>query len=353
MMQNKCKYTIITATMLLVIATTGCSSKSDTPSTPPADSQVSASSTEETNNASGDNTEKDWPPEAVEAIGAILTISENITPTEPPDVERNVAYNGTEAVDGKDCYSFTVYADLPDRYENLGIYLKQIDDEVYYFYNIAADEYVRIVIGDTGIFLDGDARAEIIVPEIEMTHQIYDNDFIIEIAQIINTADSSAIDVINKEIMDFSADALKAYDEYDGVYWYELKTYPFTDRDYVQIVMTGIEYPTYGTDGQVRSFNYCPITDEVYTLEDAVIAHGLSEEKLSGALLQSGLLEDHQSVGALKICGFRMLENGQADFYITALINSTESEGWDSIFTYHMEDETFERYDKESLIENF
>jgi hypothetical protein len=96
------------------------------------------------------------PPEAENAFAAILLISQSIAPTDSEDITRQVAYNGIEKIDGSDCYSFTVYSDLSDRYETLGTYFKKLGEEVYYYYDAVNDTNKRVIIGDNTIFLEDD-----------------------------------------------------------------------------------------------------------------------------------------------------------------------------------------------------
>ena len=38
--------------------------------------------------------------------------------------------------------------------------------------------------------------------------------------------------------------------------WIEIKSYPFTYGDYLQIVTTSVVYPIYGTHGEMTSYNF-------------------------------------------------------------------------------------------------
>ena len=80
---------------------------------------------------------------------------------------------------------------------------------------------------------------------------------------------------IQQEYNDFMNDRANNPDWYD---WIEIKSYPFTSDDYVQIVMTSVIYPTYGTDGDISSYNFSKKENRWITLDDAMDDYGLTNE---------------------------------------------------------------------------
>lgn len=62
----------------------------------------------------------------------------------PAGVRTPVSYDGEGEVDGRRCYLFTVYADLPDRYERLGSYAAGKDGNAYYRLDVLTGEYRRL-----------------------------------------------------------------------------------------------------------------------------------------------------------------------------------------------------------------
>jgi len=60
--------------------------------------------------------------------------------------------------------------------------------------------------------------------------------------------------------------------------WIEIKSYPFTSEDYLQIVSTYVIYPTYGTDGDMVSYNFDKKANKYIMLDEAMSDLGLTEE---------------------------------------------------------------------------
>ncbi|MCL1793248.1 MAG: hypothetical protein FWG34_05210 [Oscillospiraceae bacterium] len=63
--------------------------------------------------------------------------------------------------------------------------------------------------------------------------------------------------------------------------WIEIKSYPFTSDDYLQIVMTYAAYPIYGTDGEMTSYNFSKKENRYVTLEEAMGEFGLDEKTIA------------------------------------------------------------------------
>ena len=75
---------------------------------------------------------------------------------------------------------------------------------------------------------------------------------------------------------DFKNEMAKAGDDwYD---WIEIKSYPFTSDDYLQIVMTSVTYPTYGTDGDMTSYNFSKKQNRYILLEEVMDDWGFTKE---------------------------------------------------------------------------
>lgn len=62
----------------------------------------------------------------------------------PENIRLLVRYTGEETVQGKPCYGLTVYADSPERYENVGMYAVSRDGNTLYRYDVAEDSYIRL-----------------------------------------------------------------------------------------------------------------------------------------------------------------------------------------------------------------
>ncbi|MDD4700919.1 MAG: hypothetical protein PHI96_01740 [Desulfovibrio sp.] len=86
--------------------------------------------------------EADMPPEATAQLERVLhdVRQKGIAQS----VRLVVRYSGEATVQGRPCYSMTVYADGPERYENVGTYAVSRDGKTLYKYDVVEDSYTRI-----------------------------------------------------------------------------------------------------------------------------------------------------------------------------------------------------------------
>ncbi|MDR1539141.1 MAG: hypothetical protein LBU32_14320 [Clostridiales bacterium] len=107
-------------------------------------------------------------------------------------------------------------------------------------------------------------------PQITMLVQHYSGANIIEVPQFTSTYYSSALDSLNQKIQDFAGNYRNYMGSANNSSWIEIKAYPLQSNWYTQIVMTRVEYPNYGTYGDVMSFVYDWQRDREYALGDVV-----------------------------------------------------------------------------------
>ncbi|MDR1914911.1 MAG: hypothetical protein LBQ68_10595 [Clostridiales bacterium] len=62
--------------------------------------------------------------------------------------------------------------------------------------------------------------------------------------------------------------------------WVEIRSYPFTSDDYLQVVVTTNFFPSYGTDGDLFSINYDRKNNHQLTITEAFNATGITFENL-------------------------------------------------------------------------
>ena len=123
-----------------------------------------------------------------------------------------------------------------------------------------------------------------------------------------------------------------------GEYWIEMKSYPFTTGEWLQIVTTYIIYPTYGTDGTIVSYNFNKKQNRYVTVEDA-----MSEAGLTNAIITDKVKElympDYPSkyISDVKTKGFRILEdeNGQFTMFLLEVTEDNPDAGeWTNFYAY-------------------
>jgi len=154
----------------------------------------------------------------------------------------------------------------------------------------------------------------------------------IELMQFHSEKENFAIDSMNQEINTLYQEYLYNYC-YSDEEWCDFLAWPtFTDR-YLNAVVTYISYPTYGTSGNVASWVYDKVTGDQYTLEQALIDAGMTEQKLLHDFNVSVKEENNKAV-SINSLAFRMLDNGKPQFIAGVEIEYFPSETWVSFMTW-------------------
>lgn len=171
-------------------------------------------------------------------------------------------------------------------------------------------------------------------PTIEMLVQNYEYGNIKEIPQIVTGAPSETVDAINADILNFAGEYEPYITDNDG-HILELKSYLFIDEQYVQIVMTRIPYPNYGTDGEVISFVYNWQADQWLSLDDSwafsdVSANELEEAFIDGGYAGTGMF----AAGPMEIAGFILVPDGVRYFVRISLNAGQDGDDWISMYSY-------------------
>lgn len=162
-------------------------------------------------------------------------------------------------------------------------------------------------------------------PEINWEVQEAKGDSIIEIPKfVLQGEENPALEDLNTQI---DQNHTKLYDEWkknpDSVQELEIKGHTFTDENYVQIVMTQLEFPTYGTQGDIFSYNYDVKNRKVVTLEEALAKFNRSSEDLLSSMEFS--LPNNTTVSRSELQGFLLLTNGKLNCYAKVFFTNSEN----------------------------
>ncbi|MDR1541201.1 MAG: copper amine oxidase N-terminal domain-containing protein [Clostridiales bacterium] len=183
-------------------------------------------------------------------------------------------------------------------------------------------------------------RGDAIEPSIKFITQEYKGDNIAEIPYIEYPWErDDEIDAINRSL---NQGIQRVYEDFiansEDPYWMEIKSYPFTSADYLQVVVTSIEYPSYGTDGDLFSINYDKEEGRWLTVDDALKMESITSDALMhnvGRLFKPEA--PTQSIGEVKIAGF-LLRGAQSGYYVEFLleitVDNSAAEPWKSYFSY-------------------
>jgi hypothetical protein len=173
--------------------------------------------------------------------------------------------------------------------------------------------------------------------KIAVMTQEYEGDNIAEILKIEYEGENPEISAINSDI---SQEIYQRYSDFktggeQGDSWMETRAYPFTGDDYLQIVMTQVEYPIYGTDGEIWSYNFDRRENARVLLADVMNGLELTEDALTQRVKELYAPESpSQSVGAVSARGFLILPGGQTQLLLRVTVENSEAEPWDSFYGF-------------------
>ncbi len=161
--------------------------------------------------------------------------------------------------------------------------------------------------------------------------QEYDGDNIAEIPYFeYDGAQNPELDSINRS---FNQGLQMMYEDFmadrdEEVEWIEIRSYPFTSENCLQVVVTWCNYPTYGTDGHMESVNYDIKNNKWLTLADTLAGLGLSEPDKLLSEVSSHFKPDSpgQSVGAADATGFLIREDGTVDLLLEITVVPSDTD---------------------------
>lgn len=199
---------------------------------------------------------------------------------------------------------------------------------------------------DNGAVIDN--TASLITPLV----QEYEGDNIFEIMMISYDGSQPVLDEFghkNPEIESFnSAVKFGVYQQYldftdqnDGESWMEIRSYPFTDERYLQVVTTSAIYPSYGTDGELSSYNFDRQQNRFLSIYEALEQLGKSEdemvqtiaEKLDASLAHQGSVA---TAGEVVLSGFLYTSSpaGQLTQLLATVEVMTDGDAWKTFYAY-------------------
>jgi hypothetical protein len=123
-----------------------------------------------------------------------------------------------------------------------------------------------------------------------------------------------------------------------GYNWIEIKSYPFTSDDYIQVVITNVVYPNYGTDGDLFSINYDKNTNMFVTTMVAMDQLGMTEDQLLNKVGEIYEPENSDiAIQDVELTGFLYVE-GPSTPLIKLLLEITvinpDGDTWKSFYSY-------------------
>jgi hypothetical protein len=171
---------------------------------------------------------------------------------------------------------------------------------------------------------------------ISLTTQEYDGTNIVEIPYIVYAEDRNPeIDSLNRSVNQgvqmIYENFLENQSDGESI---EIRSYPFTTDKYLQVVVTYITYPIYGTDGEMFSINYDREADRAMSVLDL----GLSEDELLYEVGQAFVPEVEGSlIDEVRLVGFLMheTENGDVpELLLQIAVDTPGADVWEGFYSY-------------------
>lgn len=168
---------------------------------------------------------------------------------------------------------------------------------------------------------------------------------IVEIPFYNSVRERDSVDELNARI---SNELMSLENQIDSLNeWREIKSYPVSTENYIQVITTYNIYPTYGTHGDVVSYNYDVKNDKAMELSDALALCGVEGDELADAAMD--VFSEFDEYSKLRECwcqGFLIREDGTVDFYFKIFYDSTTgSEPFDVIGSYNYQSKASVIYD--------
>lgn len=135
---------------------------------------------------------------------------------------------------------------------------------------------------------------------------------------------------ISSEIMEF-ATAKESEEE-----WHEICAYPVTTTKYVQVVVTYSRWPDYGTDGNLKTYNYDVTNSCAMGMNEALTLSELKIDELYGEIKDAFVpANDGGEYIKAEYNGFLVRKDGSVDFYVTIYLDNNVAEPYDRLAAYN------------------
>jgi hypothetical protein len=116
----------------------------------------------------------------------------------------------------------------------------------------------------------------------------------------------------------------------------EIRSYPFTSDDYLQIVTSSCTYPTYGTDGELYSYNFNLKENRFMSIDDVLQDLQIDRDSIRNTV--RGLVnKDGDACDDVNVAGFLITQGPSGSLTQLLLEVDVQAPGadpWNSFFAY-------------------
>ncbi|MBP1558524.1 MAG: hypothetical protein J6B40_02995 [Oscillospiraceae bacterium] len=176
-------------------------------------------------------------------------------------------------------------------------------------------------------------------PNLTLQTACYWNDFVVEVPLVVGV-DTETARQMNEEFAALAQEfAAWNVTETERQGWTEWNSRLYPGDDYLQVVLTRTNFPTYGLDvGEVKTWSYDVANDRMVTLEEALKGVNLTRERIDQLLLQQAAgAEDGrlENITGSELVGFRILSEYATDFYWRITNEKEGADPWVYFYTLH------------------
>ncbi|MEG1411030.1 MAG: hypothetical protein RSD36_14435 [Terrisporobacter sp.] len=163
----------------------------------------------------------------------------------------------------------------------------------------------------------------------------------------------------NKEINKLNDSIAPLLNYYNGNYGFkqdedtcEVKSYPFTSDNYLQVITTATIYPNSNSQGEIFSYNYDIKNEKILTLQDAYKKDKKTETQVINEIKTSfNKRRSNKKIKLLKIeVNCFLIDEDNIKYFIKINISNPKSKDINIICTYNSHESSLEEYDGICLI---
>jgi len=178
-------------------------------------------------------------------------------------------------------------------------------------------------------------------PAITAVIQKYEGENVVEILALKGAENDFGVELFNNFVDFIVGDFYRKYEKNkDSDSWVDIRSYPFTSDDWLQIVTTLNEFPIYGTDGEIVSFNYDRKNKRYLTMVDMMALQGFDIKTLEAKVKQHFIPGyPGQTIDNVKGKGFLVMPGGDVLILIEADVDTPGADEWTYFFAYSLNDD--------------
>jgi hypothetical protein len=219
------------------------------------------------------------------------------------------------------------------------------------------------IVADTTIAADTDEDTDDIKVSVEILEQSYLDYEMVEILELfswdpLTPGQIEVNNAIQADVISRVENFEENFDESVGN-GINVWAYSFTDENYIQIYNTVLEYPTYGTVGDLFGFVYDIANDDFITLEEYLASDNITGEEMAEKVMNLYLeANPTDKIGGVFLKTFRLSKDVQGNYFPTILFEmevtaGEASEPYKSFYCYSALDGDVWQMNSEQLFDPY